>query len=70
MRRLPGSLLVPTCAVVVLGVGSILPRLVFAAGEGVGAYSGEKEAFARVAPVYDLELREWPLPVPRRWRDG
>ncbi len=62
MRRLSGSLLVLTCAVVVLGVGSILPRLVFA-GEGVGAYSSEKEAFARFAPVYDLVLREWPFPV-------
>lgn len=51
-----------TCAVVVLGVGSILPRLVFA-GEGVGAYSGEKRAFARFALVYDLDLREWPFPV-------
>ncbi|CAA9469978.1 MAG: hypothetical protein AVDCRST_MAG12-694 [uncultured Rubrobacteraceae bacterium] len=60
MRRLSGSVL--TCAVVVLGVGSILPRLVFA-GEGVGAYSGEKRAFARFALVYDLVLREWPFPV-------
>jgi hypothetical protein len=46
--------------VVVLGVGRILPRLVFAGG-GVGFYSGEKEAFARFALVYDLELREWPF---------
>ena len=61
MRRLPGSLLALTCAVVVLGVGRILPRPVFA-GEGVGVYSGEKEAFARFALVYDLELREWPFP--------
>ncbi len=62
MRRLSGCLLVLTCAIVVLGVGSILPRLVFA-GEGVGSYSGEKEAFAEFALVYDLELREWPFPV-------
>ena len=50
-----------TCAVVVLGVGNILPRLVFA-GEGVGVYSDEKEASARFALVYDLKLREWPFP--------
>ena len=62
MRRLSGSLLVLTCAVVVLGVGSILPRLVFA-GEGVGGYTGEKRAFARFALVYDLYLKEWPFPV-------
>jgi len=48
--------------VAVLGVGSVLPRLIFA-GEGVGAYSGEKEAFARFALVYDLDLREWPFSV-------
>lgn len=57
-----GCLLVLICAVAVLGVGSVLPRLVFA-GEGVGSYSGEKEAFARFALVYDLELREWPFPI-------
>jgi hypothetical protein len=51
-----------TCAVVVLGVGRILPRLVFA-GEGVGVYSGAKVAFARFALVYDPERREWPFPV-------
>lgn len=62
MRRLSGCLLVLACAVIVLGVRSMVPRLVFA-GEGVGAYSGEKEAFARFALVYDLELREWPFPV-------
>ena len=62
MRRFSVSLLVLTCAVVVLGVGSIVPRVVFA-GEGVGAYSGEKRAFARFALVYDLDLREWPFPV-------
>jgi hypothetical protein len=62
MRRLSGSLLVLTCAVVVVGVGSILPRVVFA-GEGVVGYTGEKRAFARFALVYDLDLREWPFPV-------
>ena len=62
MRRLSGCLLVLVCAVVVLGVGSALPRLAFA-DQGVGAYSGEKEAFARSALVYDLTLREWPFPV-------
>lgn len=62
MRRLSGCLLVLICTVVVLGVGSILPRLVFA-GHGVGAYSGEREAFAEFALVYDLTLREWPFPV-------
>lgn len=62
MRRLYGSLVVLICALVVLGVGSVLPRLVFA-GEGVGAYSGEKEAFAEFVLVYDLELKEWPFPV-------
>ena len=61
MRRLSGSLLVLTCAVVVLGVESILPRLVFA-GEGVGGYTGEMRAFARFALVYDLYLKEWPFP--------
>ena len=50
MRRLRNRLLALTCAVVVLGVGSVIPRLVFA-GEGVGAYSGEKEAFAKFALV-------------------
>ncbi len=62
MRGLYGCLLVLICAVVVLGVGSALPRLVFA-GHGVGAYTGEKEAFAEFALVYDLTLREWPFPV-------
>ena len=62
MRGMSGCLLVLTCAGVVLGVGSILPHLVFA-GEGVGSYSGEKEAFARSALVYDLVLRAWPFPV-------
>ncbi len=50
MRRLRNWLLVTTCAVVTLGVGSVLPRLVFA-GEGLGAYSGEKAAFARFVLV-------------------
>lgn len=62
MRRLRDWVLVFTCAVVVLGVGSVLPRLVFA-GEGASAYSGEKAAFARFALVYDSDLREWPFPV-------
>jgi hypothetical protein len=62
MRRLRDSLLALTCAVVVLGVGSVLPRLVFA-GEGVGSYSSEKEAFAEFALVYDSDLKEWPFPV-------
>ncbi len=62
MRRLRNWLLVTTCAVVALGVGSALPRLVFA-GEGAGAYSGEKAAFARFALEYDSTLREWPFPV-------
>ncbi len=62
MRRLYGCLLVLVCAMVVLGVGSVLPRLVFT-GEGVGDYSGEKAAFARFALVYDLELKEWPFPI-------
>ncbi|QIN82683.1 hypothetical protein GBA63_08520 [Rubrobacter tropicus] len=62
MRRLYGCLLALTCAVVVLGVGSLLPRLAFA-DQGVGSYSGEKEAFAKSALVYDLTLREWPFPV-------
>ena len=62
MRRLRNWVLVLTCAVVVVGVGSVVPRLVFA-GEGVGAYSGEEAAFARFALVYDLDLREWPFPV-------
>ncbi len=55
MRRLYGCLLVLTCAVVVLGVGSVLPRLVFADGD-VGSYSGEREAFAEFVLVYDLTL--------------
>ena len=50
MRRLRNRLLALTCAVVVLGVESVIPRLVFV-GEGVGAYSGEKEAFAKFALV-------------------
>jgi hypothetical protein len=62
MGRLYGCLLVLTCSVVVLCVGSVLPRLVFA-GEGAGAYSGEKRAFARFALVYDLDLKEWPFPI-------
>ncbi len=62
MRGLHGCLLVLICAVAVLGVGSVLPRLIFA-GEGVGPYSGEKEAFAEFALVYDLDLREWPFPI-------
>lgn len=57
-----GCLLMLICAVAVLGVGSALPRLVFA-GQGVGAYSSEQEAFAEFALVYDLTLREWPFPV-------
>lgn len=57
-----GCLMVLICAVFVLGVGSALPRLVFA-DEGVGAYSGEKEAFVEFALVYDLTLREWPFPI-------
>lgn len=56
------SLLALVCAVVVLGIGSMLPRLVFA-GEGIGDYAGEKKAFARFALVYDRDLREWPFPV-------
>ena len=62
MRRLRDWVLVLACAVFVLGVGSILPRLVFA-GEGAGAYSGEKAAFARFALEYDSTLREWPFPM-------
>lgn len=62
MRRLRNCLFVLTCAIVVLGVGSVVPRLVFA-GESVGAHSGEKAAFARFSLVYDLDLREWPFPV-------
>ena len=62
VRWLHNCLLVLTCAVVVLGVGSVVPRLVFA-DAGVGAYSGEKEAFAKFALVYDSDLREWPFPV-------
>ena len=62
MRGLYGCLLVLVCAVVLLGIGSLLPHLVFS-GEGVGGYCGEKRAFARFALVYDLDLREWPFPV-------
>lgn len=62
MRRLYGSLMVLICAVVVLGVGSALPRLVFA-DDGAGSYSGGKEAFAESALVFDLTLRERPFPV-------
>ena len=69
MRQLYGCLLVLACAVVVLGVGSLLPRLVFS-GEGIGGYSDEKEAFARFALVYDADLKEWPFPVTRRWPAG
>jgi hypothetical protein len=43
-------------------VGSVLARLVFAGG-AVSAYSGEKAVFARLALVYDLDLREWPFTV-------
>ncbi len=57
MRSLHNCLLVLTCAVVVLGVGSVVPRLVLA-DAGVEAYSGEKEAFAKFALVYDSDLRE------------
>jgi hypothetical protein len=62
VRRLSGCLLVLVCAVVLLGAGSLLPRLAFS-HEGVGGYAGEKRAFARFALVYDLGLREWPFPV-------
>jgi hypothetical protein len=62
MRWLRDSLFVLTCAVVVLGVGSAMPRLVFS-DKGVGAYSGEKRAFAKYALVYDASLREWPFPI-------
>ena len=62
MRRLSGCLLVLACAVVLLGAGSLLPRLAFS-DEGVGGYAGEKRAFARFALVCDLGLREWPFPV-------
>jgi hypothetical protein len=62
MRGLYGCLLVLVCGVVLLGVGSLLPRLAFS-GEGVGGYSGEKRAFARFVLVHDLVLREWPFPV-------
>ncbi len=70
MRRLFGCILALVCAVVLLGVGSLLPRLFFSS-EGVGGYSGEKRAFARFALVYDLDLREWPFPVdPPPWPGG
>jgi hypothetical protein len=62
MRWLRNSLLVLTCAVVVLGVGSAIPRLAFS-DRGVGAYSGEKHAFAKFALVYDASLRDWPFPI-------
>jgi hypothetical protein len=62
MRWLRNCLLVLTCAVILLGVGSALPRLFFS-GERVGAYSGEKKAFAKFVLVYDSELREWPFPI-------
>ena len=62
MRRLYGCLLVLISAVLVLVVGSVLPRVVLA-GEGMMAYSGEREAFAEFALVYDSDLREWPFPV-------
>jgi hypothetical protein len=62
MRQLYGCLVVLVCAVFVLGLGSLLPRLILS-GEGIGGYSGEKEAFARFALVYDSDLREWPFPV-------
>jgi hypothetical protein len=55
MRRLSGSLLVLTCAVVVLGVGSI-----FRVWSSPARASGPT---ARFALVYDLDLREWPFPV-------
>jgi hypothetical protein len=48
--------------VVVLGVGSAIPRLVFS-DKGVGTYSGEKQAYAKFALVYDASLREWPFPI-------
>ena len=69
MRSLRNFLLVLTCAVVVLGVGSVVPRLVLA-GAGVEAYSGEKEAFAKFALVYDSDLTEGPFPWIRLWRGG
>ena len=62
MRWLRNCLFVLTCTVVMLGVGSAIPRLVLS-GEGVGAYSGEKQAFAKFALVYDRDLREWPFPI-------
>ncbi len=62
MRRLYGCLLVLISAVLVLVVGSVLPRVILA-GEGMVAYSGEREAFAKFALVYDSDLREWPFPV-------
>jgi hypothetical protein len=39
-----------------------IPRLAFS-DRGVGAYSGEKLAFAKFALVYDASLREWPFPI-------
>ena len=62
MRGLCGCLLVLVCGVLLLGVGSLLPRPAFS-GEGVEGYSGEKRAFARFVLVQDLTLREWPFPV-------
>ena len=62
MRWLRNCLFMLTCAVVILGVGSAILRLVFS-DRGVGAYSGEKQAFAKFALVYDASLREWPFPI-------
>ena len=62
MRWLRNCLFVLTCAMIVLGVGSVVPRLAFA-GNNVGAYTDEKKAFAKFALVYDSELREWPFPM-------
>ena len=57
MRQLYSCLMLLVCAVVVLGVGSLLPRLVFS-GEGVRGYSAEKRTFAEFALVYDSDLKE------------
>lgn len=62
MKVLSGCLLVLAGAVVALGIGSVLPRLVFA-DEGLSAYSGQKKAFTEFALIYDSELREWSFPV-------
>lgn len=62
MRGLRNCLLLLICALVVLGVGSIVPRLVFS-GEGLRVLSGEKKAFAKFALLYDTDLREWPFPI-------